>query len=63
LIPQEVIVTQKGKTGVWVPDAQLKPEFRPITIGANIDSQVQVLQGLKAGELVFIDLPNAKKPQ
>jgi HlyD family secretion protein len=48
---------------VMVPDAQNKPQFRPVTIGANIDSQVQVLQGLKAGDRVFIDLPKEKQRQ
>jgi HlyD family secretion protein len=62
LIPQEVIVTQKGKTGVWVPDSEHKPLFRPVIVGANIDNQVQILQGLKAGDRVFIDLPESKKP-
>jgi len=61
LIPQEVIVTQRGKTGVWVPDTQQEPQFRPVIIGANIDNQVQVLQGLHAGDRVFIDLPESKK--
>jgi HlyD family secretion protein len=61
LIPQEVIVTQRGKTGVWVPDTQQEPQFRPVIIGANIDNQVQVLQGLHAGDRVFIDLPETKK--
>ncbi|MDP5019070.1 MAG: efflux RND transporter periplasmic adaptor subunit [Dolichospermum sp.] len=61
LIPQEVIVTQSGKTGVWVADTKNKPEFRPVTIGANIDSQIQVLDGLKAGEKVFVELPKDKK--
>jgi HlyD family secretion protein len=61
LIPQESIVTQKGKTGVMVPDAENKPLFRPITIGTNIDSQVQVLEGLEPGERVFIELPKENK--
>jgi HlyD family secretion protein len=43
-----------------VPDANNKPQFRPVTLGANIDSQIQVLDGLKAGEKVFIDLPKEK---
>ncbi|MBD2137237.1 efflux RND transporter periplasmic adaptor subunit [Anabaena sp. FACHB-1237] len=61
LIPQEVIVTKAGKTGVWVANADNKAEFRPITIGANIDSQIQVLEGLKAGEKVFLELPDKKR--
>jgi HlyD family secretion protein len=60
LIPQELIVTQKGKTGVWLLGEKNKPQFRMVTIGANIDNQIQVLDGLKAGERVFIDLPKEK---
>ncbi len=65
LIPQELIVTQKGKTGVWLLGEKNKPQFRMVTIGANIDNQIQVLDGLKAGERVFIDLPKEKggKPE
>jgi HlyD family secretion protein len=60
LIPQELIVTRKGKTGVWLLGEKNKPEFRFVTIGANIDNQIQVLGGLKAGQRVFIDLPKEK---
>ncbi|BAZ83898.1 efflux RND transporter periplasmic adaptor subunit [Dolichospermum compactum] len=60
LIPQELIVTQKGKTGVWLLGEKNKPQFKLVTIGANIDSQIQVLEGLKAGDRIFIDLPKTK---
>jgi HlyD family secretion protein len=61
LIPQELIVTQKGKTGVWLLGEKDQPQFKFVTIGANIDNQIQVLDGLKAGDRVFIDLPNTKE--
>ncbi|WP_193200138.1 efflux RND transporter periplasmic adaptor subunit [Nostoc sp. MG11] len=57
LIPQETIVTQQGNTGVMVADTNNQPVFRPVIIGVSIDSQIQVLQGLKAGDHVFNDLP------
>ena len=63
LIPQELIVTRKGKTGVWLLGEQNKPQFRLVTIGANIDNQIQVLDGLKAGDRVFIDLPKTKEKE
>jgi HlyD family secretion protein len=63
LIPQETIVTQQGKTGVMVLDTDNQPVFRPVTIGVSIDSQIQVLQGLKTGDRVFNDLPQDKQPQ
>jgi HlyD family secretion protein len=28
-----------------------------VRIGANIDNQIQVVDGLKAGDRIFIDLP------
>ncbi len=61
LIPQELIVTRKGKTGVWLLGEKNKPEFSSVKIGANIDNQVQVLDGLKAGDRIFIDLPKTKE--
>ncbi|BAZ51967.1 RND family efflux transporter MFP subunit [Nostoc sp. NIES-4103] len=63
LIPEETIVTEQGKTGVMVPDANNQPIFRLVTVGINVDNQVQVLQGLKAGDRVFNDLPQDKQPQ
>lgn len=63
LIPHETIVTQQGKTGVMVPDTNNQPVFRPVTIGVSVDSQIQVLQGLKAGDRVFNDLPQDQQPK
>lgn len=37
-----------------------KPKFNLVKIGANIDNEVQVLDGLKAGDRIFIDLPKTK---
>ncbi|HLO88956.1 MAG TPA: efflux RND transporter periplasmic adaptor subunit, partial [Nostocaceae cyanobacterium] len=61
LIPQETIVTEQGKTGVMVPDTNNKPQFRAVTIGANLDNKIQVLEGLKAGDRVFVDLPEDRR--
>ena len=61
LIPQELIVTRKGKTGVWLLGEKNQPEFNLVKIGANIDNEVQVLDGLKAGDRIFIDLPKTKE--
>ncbi|MFM6246028.1 MAG: efflux RND transporter periplasmic adaptor subunit [Dolichospermum sp.] len=61
LIPQELIVTRQGKTGVWLLGAKNQPEFSLVKIGANIDQEVQVLDGLKAGDRIFVDLPKTKE--
>ncbi|HEY9833976.1 MAG TPA: efflux RND transporter periplasmic adaptor subunit, partial [Stenomitos sp.] len=57
VIPTVAIVTQEGKTGVLLPDAQNKPQFKPVIIGQEIQNQTQILEGLSPGQRVFIDLP------
>ena len=61
VIPTVAIVTQKGETGVLVPDGSNKPTFKPVTIGTTIQNQTQVLKGLSQGQRVFIDLPEEFK--
>lgn len=63
VLPTVAIVTEKGKTGVLVPDENNQPKFRPVTIGPSIEDQTQILSGLKEGQRVFIDLPKDKKPK
>ncbi len=58
VVPSVAIVTQKGQTGVLVTNANnTKPTFNPVTIGPTIGSHIQILQGVQAGERVFVDLP------
>ncbi|MBD2440157.1 efflux RND transporter periplasmic adaptor subunit [Nostoc sp. FACHB-110] len=61
VLPTVAIVTEKGKTGVLVPDAKNQPQFREVTVGAQIQDQTQVLSGVQAGERVFVDLPKNYK--
>lgn len=63
VVPTVAIVTEKGKTGVLIPDEKNKPLFRPVTIGPSIADQTQILSGIKEGDRVFIDLPKDQKPQ
>ncbi|HEY9694094.1 MAG TPA: efflux RND transporter periplasmic adaptor subunit [Oculatellaceae cyanobacterium] len=63
LVPTVAIVTEKGQTGVLVPDAKNQPQFRSVTIGASIQDQTQILQGIQEGDRVFIDPPKGYKPQ
>ncbi|QDL06601.1 efflux transporter periplasmic adaptor subunit [Brasilonema octagenarum UFV-E1] len=57
LVPTVAIVTEKGNTGVLVPDAKNKPQFRPVTIGAQIKDQTQILEGVKGGDRIFLNPP------
>ena len=63
LVPTVAIVSEKGKTGVLVPDENNKPQFRPVTIGSSMEDQTQILSGIKEGSRVFIDLPKDQKPK
>lgn len=57
VIPTVAVVTENGKTGVMVADAENKPEFRAVVLGNTVDDKTQVLEGLKQSDRVFIDLP------
>ncbi|WP_404790532.1 efflux RND transporter periplasmic adaptor subunit [Altericista sp. CCNU0014] len=63
VIPTVAIATRKGETGVYLPDSDNKPKFQPITIGASVKTQTQVLEGLSAGQRVFIDYPKGLEPK
>lgn len=61
MVPTVAIVTEKGKPGVLLPGENNKSVFRPVTIGSTIQDQTQVLEGLKEGEQIYIDLPKDRK--
>ncbi|NJK41877.1 MAG: biotin/lipoyl-binding protein [Acaryochloridaceae cyanobacterium SU_2_1] len=63
VLPTVAIATEKGQQGVYVPDLQNKPEFKPITIGSSIGNQTQVLEGVEAGQRVFIKFPEGQNPK
>ncbi|GCL37688.1 RND family efflux transporter subunit MFP [Sphaerospermopsis reniformis] len=60
-IPTVAILTENGKTGVLVPDENNKPQLREITIGTQIKNETQVLEGVKTGDLIFINPPKDYK--
>jgi HlyD family secretion protein len=54
IIPAASIQRQGGSTGVWRMESG-KPIFAPVKVGAtSLDGQVQVIQGLKAGDEVVV---------
>jgi HlyD family secretion protein len=61
VVPTVAIVNQKGKVGVLIPDTKQQPQFKPVTIGSSLGDQTQVIDGLKAGEPVFVYLPKVPK--
>jgi HlyD family secretion protein len=63
VLPTVTIVTEKGKTGVLIPDKNNKPQFREVTVGAQIQDQTQILEGVQAGDRVFINPPKDYKTE
>ncbi|PSB05750.1 efflux transporter periplasmic adaptor subunit [filamentous cyanobacterium Phorm 46] len=61
VVPTVAIVTNKGQTGVLVPDEKQQPKFMPVTVGSTIGNKIQILEGAKAGDRVFTELPAGKK--
>ena len=57
LVPTVAVVTEKGNTGVLIPDAKNKPLFHSVTIGSQIKDQTQILKGVKVGDRVFVNPP------
>lgn len=54
LVPGASVVRQGAATGVWRMNSG-QPVFTPVRLGAsNLDGQVQVLDGLKAGDEVVV---------
>lgn len=63
MVPTVAIVTNKGQTGVLVPDKNNKPTFQPVTIGPNIGNETEITEGIQPGKPVFVELPEGQKLQ
>lgn len=61
MVPTVAIVTVKGQTGVLLPDSNNKPRFQPVSIGSNIGNETEIINGIKSGDPVFVQLPEGQK--
>ncbi|MDB9525163.1 efflux RND transporter periplasmic adaptor subunit [Oscillatoria sp. CS-180] len=57
VVPTVAIVTQEGQSGVLVPGERDRIRFKPVTLGSQAGNQIQILEGVEEGDLVFVDLP------
>lgn len=57
LVPTVAIVTEDGRPGVLLVDADRQPRFQPVELGISSGRDTQILSGLDSGTRVFIDLP------
>ena len=55
LVPERAIGNDQSKRFVFVVDRNSKAEYRPVTLGAEIDGQRVVTTGLKSGDDVILD--------
>ena len=51
------IVTENGKPGVLLVGEQQEPTFQAVELGSSSGDRTAILNGLKPGTRVFIDLP------
>jgi HlyD family secretion protein len=58
VVPTVAIVTEEGQPGVYLVGTDNQPAFKPVTLGITVEDQTQILQGITAGERIFIELPN-----
>ena len=57
LVPTVAIVTEEGQPGVLMVGEQDQPRFQAVELGASSGSQTAIINGVKPGTKVFIDLP------
>ena len=56
-VPTVAISSKKGQTGVYIPGENNEPKFTEIKVGGSVKDKIQVLEGLKPGDRIFIDVP------
>ncbi|NET53018.1 MAG: HlyD family efflux transporter periplasmic adaptor subunit [Merismopedia sp. SIO2A8] len=60
VVPSVAIVRQEGQVGVLVPGGTNQIRFNPVTLGAQVGNQIQILEGVESGDRVFVELPPGK---
>lgn len=62
LLPQRAVQEVQGRTSVWVVDAENKAQPRDVKMGARLEGQWLVLEGLEPGERVVVEGVQKLKP-
>ena len=57
LVPTVSIVIEKGEKGILIVDKNNSPKFKKIEIGVSSGNKTEVIDGLKPGEQIFVDIP------
>jgi HlyD family secretion protein len=62
VVPLAAIITQKdGQTGVLIPAEKNQVKFKPVTVGSTSGDKVQITDGVKAGDRIFLSPPPGQK--
>ncbi|MGK7890315.1 MAG: efflux RND transporter periplasmic adaptor subunit [Leptolyngbyaceae cyanobacterium] len=57
VVPSVTVVRQAGQSGVLILDDDNEIRFNPVTLGAQVGNQIQILEGVESGDRVFVELP------
>ena len=57
LVPTVAVVTEQGRPGVLLVGPGRQPAFQAVSLGASSGKDTQILDGVRPGTRVFIDLP------
>jgi len=53
-VPAAALATSKGASRVSVLDGQNRVQYRPVQLGRDFGAELEIVDGLKAGETVVI---------
>ena len=56
-VPTVAISSKRGQTGVYIPGENNEPKFKALKVSSTVKDRIQVIEGLKSGDRVFIDIP------
>ena len=62
VVPQRAVQDLQGKNFVWIIDAAGRAQQRDVRLGLRVGTEMQVQEGLKAGDIVIVDGIQHLKP-
>lgn len=52
-VPQDALAPRSGQAGLWVAEGGYRAQWRPVQLGAAAGGRIEVLAGLREGEVVL----------
>ena len=63
IVQTVAIVTENGTPGLLIVDKNNDPLFKKVELGSSNGNRTAIIEGIKPGEKIFIDLPPWSKSQ